>query len=612
MKLPSLQHLFDRIWIAFRRFFVPILFAVVGTIAAIALIETEHAQNPSVIRLFLTCVLGLPFSVGCMLFAERSTRAIKLAAINAAVLLPALYGLFIAPGDFFENEMAALLFIVLLVVAHLFVSVAAYLRVKEYDGFWRFNQLLFLRMFESVVFSGVLFLGLALAIASVDHLFEVTIAGRRYPQLWCMVAGIFNTWFFLAGVPRDYKDVNTRRDFPKGLKLFSQYILLPLATLYLIILYAYGFKILSLWSLPRGWVSMLIMCYAVIGLLAILLVYPLKDDKEHTWIRLFIRIFFIALLPLIVLLYAAIIARTRQYGITEPRYYLIVLGLWLAFISFYFIFSPKKNIKLIPISLMITGLLTIIGPWSSFSVSTRSQVGQMKKVLNKYHIRSAANGMTPPKQALAKEDAMQLYSIVQYFIEKRELHALDNIYGRNVAQIAASIEKKNRAIAQKNKQEYYRFVSVDQTRDTLLAMLHVKMDRTDIVRTREGMMHYESANKGFVNIAGYDELYEYRYNSYEDDIEEQTLTVQTGKDSLKLVMKNDKAPALLITEHSRTVARFELGPVIDSFKKNQKAVFQLKASGERKAGMIVNFFELNTDSSKRPIEHWQAYILLGK
>src|SRR5690606_24507962 len=130
--------------------------------------------------------------------------------------------------------------------------------------------------------------------------------------------------------------VNT---FPKGLKIFVQYILIPLAIIYLLILYAYSAKILVEWNLPNGWVSMLILWYAVFGILAILLAYPLRDDTDNPWVRLYSRFFFVGLLPLILLLFIAVGVRIGDYGVTELRYYVVLLGIWLMMMALYFIFS---------------------------------------------------------------------------------------------------------------------------------------------------------------------------------------------------------------------------------------------------------------------------------
>src|SRR6185437_825577 len=156
--------------------------------------------------------------------------------------------------------------------------------------------------------------------------------------------------------------------------VFTQYVLIPLASVYVVILLAYEVKILIQWSLPKGLVSNLILRYAVFGILSILLIYPLRNQEENKWIKTYARSFYFLLIPLLALLFLAVFTRILPYGITAPRYFLIVLAGWLLFITFYFLLSQKQNIKVIPVSLCILALLSVYGPQSAFSVSRYSQM----------------------------------------------------------------------------------------------------------------------------------------------------------------------------------------------------------------------------------------------
>ena len=71
-------------------------------------------------------------------------------------------------------------------------------------------------------------------------LFDVSIHEELYVEIWIVTIGFFNTWFFVSGIPDDFDQLDTIYEYPKGLKIFSQYVLLPLLGLYLLILYSYG------------------------------------------------------------------------------------------------------------------------------------------------------------------------------------------------------------------------------------------------------------------------------------------------------------------------------------------------------------------------------------
>src|SRR5699024_3468757 len=172
----------------------------------------------------------------------------------------------------------------------------------------------------------------------------------------------FNTWFFLAGIPDPIHKLDRIRNYPKGLKVFTQNILIPLVIIYMIILYLYMAKIITQWAWPEGWISILVLSFSIAGILANLLLHPLRNDIKYKWVKRFSKGYYWILVPLSILLLLAIWRRISEYGITVERYFVLVLGLWLTGIVLYFVISRAKNIKVIPASLCIVAFAISIGP----------------------------------------------------------------------------------------------------------------------------------------------------------------------------------------------------------------------------------------------------------
>jgi hypothetical protein len=146
----------------------------------------------------------------------------------------------------------------------------------------------------------------------------------------------------------------------------------------------------------------------------LLLLHPLRDNLKERWIRLFSHRFYLALLPLIVLLFTGIFRRIHDYGITENRYLVAVLAIWLTGIALYFLLSKRDDIRWIPVTLSIICFVLAVGPWNIFAVSRTSQIHQFENILAEYNLLNAENKIGR-KAVLSNHAYEQLFSIVQFF-----------------------------------------------------------------------------------------------------------------------------------------------------------------------------------------------------
>jgi hypothetical protein len=123
------------------------------------------------------------------------------------------------------------------------------------------------------------------------------------------------------------------------------------------------------------------------------------------------------MIPAIVMLLLAIERRIGQYGITENRYFLMVLSVWLAAIAVYFIASRQRFIKVIPVSLCILAFGTSLGPWGAYSVSRRSQTHRLEKLLQANNILVDGHIVAAPRP-VADEDQREISAITRYLVER--------------------------------------------------------------------------------------------------------------------------------------------------------------------------------------------------
>jgi hypothetical protein len=396
------------------RFYATCLFALFGSVVGIHVcnLSSGSSRKDFHANFIFACVLGIGLSISITLFAERNKYNERKKFISHLVGL-GLLGLyyFSLPEKWQVSHFCiAWIFIISL---HCLVSFAAFIKQGSEEGFWQFNRILFIHILTSLLYSSVLFAGISLAILAAKNLFSIAIDDNIYFQLWIFLAGIFNTYFFLSGIPKNFDELDTRTDYPRGLKIFTQFVLLPLVTVYFAILYLYMAKMIFLWQLPKGGVSLLILGFSIFGILALLLVYPLQNLAAEKWIKIYAHWFYRALLPLIILLFVSIGTRISSYGITESRYYILLIACWLAGISIYLQINRLHNIKIIPISLCLIGLLSFAGPWGAFSVSKRSQLKRFEGILEKNHL--IKNGIiVRPVKEVSFEDKKDLVSLIEY------------------------------------------------------------------------------------------------------------------------------------------------------------------------------------------------------
>jgi hypothetical protein len=379
IRLPSIVRLAEQSRDVLQRFPWTMLVATVA--AAAAIVATTKSADQQWARIGIVAALGLALTVALTLLAEErrfsppATAALNLAGIGLLVLF-----YFAWPGP--ERKHEAIRYFQLSAGLHLLVAFLPFVRQPETGAFWQYNRRLFLGFLRAYVFSQVLFIGLAIALGALDKLFGVDVPGELYGRTALITALVVNTAIFLGSVPFGLRELAADTEYPRVLKLFSQYILTPLVFVYLLILIAYLVKILAQGEWPSGWIGWLVTSVAIAGLLGFLLVHPLRDDPAEPWIRTYSRGLFAGLIPAAAMLLVAFWKRIIPYGLTELRLLGILLGLWLLIIAVWYTVRQRAGIRLIPLTLAILLLATVYGPISVTRLSVASQGSRLKALIS--------------------------------------------------------------------------------------------------------------------------------------------------------------------------------------------------------------------------------------
>ena len=427
MKIPSPGFLVSAFFQAFIRFPAAMACAIGGSILMIGLVENHgHDEETFLIRLIITCLLGLPFLTAVVAFGEVkgwSRSRISLSQVIGILFLGLCWYWLNTKMEHFDYLILPK-YLALLLVMHLAVAVAPFLNRRSVQSFWNYNRDLFANLVVGAAFTLILFIGLSLALLAIDQLFGVRIQDEWYVRLFVLLAGIFNTTYFLFHFPVvSSEEDRSELAYTWVFRNLCKFILIPIALLYFLILYAFGAKIGLEWELPEGWISSLVLGFSVAGIFTYLLNFYLPLEDDSILVVQFKRWFWWVLLPLTGLLFLAIGRRIGDYGVTEERFLVATLGVWLLLNCLYFLISKTDNLKFIPISLGLFALVWAFGPLSALSVSKRSQTGILTEILER-NDRFAAGSMKPGDKSLTEKDYERVYSAILFLSQRDGLTPL--------------------------------------------------------------------------------------------------------------------------------------------------------------------------------------------
>ncbi len=411
-----------------RRFWVPILFTVAMTTAMI-LTLSEPYQNSweDLVRFAAALVPGILAAWCAILYWERGQGrwglglgdrepanlelTANLVGLAAGIVVSGLA--YLGLNEFNQvslgrhSALTLFLFLGFFVVPH-------YRREGSLD---MYTVRLFAHGVVSALFSAVMFIGLSAITFTVSSLFSLRISMNTYLRIWMVMAGVLAPFLFMAGIPKGTVSGESE-DYPKVLKNLVLFVLTPLLAVYTAILYVYFGKILITRQWPVGLVAHLVLWYAVFSTALLMFVWPLSS--KNGWADGFSKHFIKAVIPLLLMMFASIGIRINYYGITENRYYVLVLGLWVLGTMVYLNLKKPRRSIVLPASLAIVVALSVVGPWSSFAVAKWSQNRRLEGLLNRYGM--IQNGAIVPTSAeVPVEDRREIAEVLVYFNRNHDL-----------------------------------------------------------------------------------------------------------------------------------------------------------------------------------------------
>ncbi|NLY44386.1 MAG: DUF4153 domain-containing protein [Tissierella sp.] len=307
---------------SYKRFPITIGISTLLTISLIYFNENRFDMSPltqeNLIRFNMILGMGILLSLCIDLLKEnffKENKGKTILSYLIGIVIVVFYYMFLLKEFEFVQMTRYLGTMIFLLLVFFYIPVIGN-KDKNYE--YRVIEI-FGNFFETAIYSLVLLFGIFAIFFTIDSLFDVTISYEYYLYVFFIIFFIFAVSFFLSKLPED-GDTLDKKQFSGSMRILLTYIVIPLITIYTIILYVYFAKILITWEWPKGIVSHLVIWYTAVSIGVIFLITPLIETDKIC--RYFKVLFPKLVLPILLMMFVSIGQRINQYGITENRYYI--------------------------------------------------------------------------------------------------------------------------------------------------------------------------------------------------------------------------------------------------------------------------------------------------
>jgi hypothetical protein len=304
--------------------------------------------------------------------------------------------------------------------------------IRSRYGFSESFMAAFKALVQAVFFSGILFLGCVAVIAAVDTLIS-PVDEDAYMHTANIVFVVIAPLILLSLIPvypgredisgasaSDEKAalIEKRTGSPKFLEVLLSYIVIPLASVFTLILLIY--ILLNIGG--KFWTDNVLEPMLIAYALTVIIVALLVSRFENRVARLFRLIFPKILIPIALFQVTASVLLLMETGVTYGRYYVILFGVFAVFSGIALSLRPAGKSGAVALALIVLSVVSLVPPVDAFTVSRASQVAALETVLEENGM--LINGSIRPKGDIPDDDKTAIITSIQYLTETEELDAV--------------------------------------------------------------------------------------------------------------------------------------------------------------------------------------------
>ncbi|MBD5185720.1 MAG: DUF4153 domain-containing protein [Bacteroidales bacterium] len=319
---------------AWRNAPVPMAFSTLFSIALIIAIYADYGCNSSRI---IFSGLGLLFTAVATSWSRKRGKAYYF-SVFAAILLAAANAYYYCYVDQGIQRVTAVSFTSILAFTAIFFPPR---RCHTSESFT-----LITAFFKCLLISVLFAIAILIIGVSLEFLFNIGSSVERFLASVCVCLSVFTPITLFLG-HFNLRTLSPDAHVPEIYSRLGSFVFYPVLIIYVVILYVYGVKILSQWSLPNGY-----LCTCVSIFLGGWLLTMFLNQNNQQSQKLVVPMAWAAI-PLMLLMSIAIGVRIADYGLTGNRIYVLIANL-LGYVTIAMVISRRFRFNVIIAPSLIT------------------------------------------------------------------------------------------------------------------------------------------------------------------------------------------------------------------------------------------------------------------
>jgi MFS family permease len=403
---------------AILRFWAVFLCLLTITTLDIISIESQHDFEKQI----MTLVVGSFCFLCAQGLSERFGKTFLLKCIfhaAAALVLTAYYAYVLSINSI--NDVIGVKTVV--GIFALFIAFIWIPSIRRSTDFYSIFLCVFKSFFISAFFSGIIFGGISAIIAAINALL-LPVSSHAYAHTANIVWVLWAPMLFLSLIPafslynETPEKIKKSIGYPHFLEVLLSYVLIPLISIYTLVLLLYMGKTIYLGNWNDNLLEPLILTY----LIAVLLLYVLVKHIDNISTRLFRKIFPVLLAAIALYQTISSIVKAFDEGIVFTRYFVILFSLYSLVCGILLFLFPKKKNDVIAWLAILLALVSITPYMGAFGVSSASQSAIVENTLEKNGMLQ--NGGIIPKSDVSDQDKKNISRGVSYLNSVNDLDKL--------------------------------------------------------------------------------------------------------------------------------------------------------------------------------------------